>query len=144
MNQIEAIAWDYDNIPFRSKLEAKWYATFQLMGYQVEYEPGAQETCIGTYLPDFLINGEKFVEIKPLRDEYPERDHDSIWRAVVVGYSTPTIIIFGEPRRFSPSNAADATRVHRSVTGSTVFCNQQKSGGCTHTTQASTTTGRFR
>lgn len=100
MTRIQATAWDYDNIPFRSKLEAKWYAAFQLMGWDVEYEPGPQKTEMGNYLPDFLVNRRKYVEVKPLLTEYPERDHESAWKAILLGYSTPTILIFGEPRQF--------------------------------------------
>jgi hypothetical protein len=100
-----AIPWDYDGIPFRSKLEAKWYAVFKLMGLDVQYEPGCHVlrwvdgSERNNYLPDFLVSG-RYIEIKPLRDEYPDRDHASVWSACVLGYSVPTVVICGEPRKF--------------------------------------------
>lgn len=56
----------YAEIRFRSRLEARWAAMFDLLGWTWEYEP---ETP-GAYIPDFLIHGvgarQVFVEVKPL------------------------------------------------------------------------------
>lgn len=103
--KIPAKPWLYDGYPFRSKLEARWYATFKLMGYQIDYEPEqfvVEEICgywDRNYLPDFKI-GDRYVEIKPLLDEYDEQQTLSVWNAMILGYSVPTIVIFGTPREF--------------------------------------------
>jgi hypothetical protein len=49
---------------FRSRLEAKWAAFFDLLGWPWEYEPEA----IGSWMPDFVVGGPDgriFVEVKP-------------------------------------------------------------------------------
>jgi hypothetical protein len=66
--QIKAIATKFDGVQFRSRLEAKWAAFFNLMGWKWEYEPFDLEG----WIPDFLLlKGDLFpwsnilVEIKP-------------------------------------------------------------------------------
>lgn len=110
---IRAIPWVYDGIPFRSKLEAKWYYIFKAIGLDVQYEPQAfnieQDVCGPNpkslnYLPDFWVSyGYKgtFVEVKPLLDRYNARDSASIWNAVLLGYEHPTMIVLGCPRSYS-------------------------------------------
>jgi hypothetical protein len=61
---IKAIPTLYNGVQFRSRLEAKWAAFFDLMGLSWEYEP---IDCDG-YIPDFLVFGDNqsaLVEIKP-------------------------------------------------------------------------------
>ena len=104
---IKAIPWTIDGIPFRSKLEAKWYLVFKMLfpGCEIEYEPQAFELSdvsgdhFDNYLPDFLIKG-KYIEIKPLLETYEARDQQSIWNAMVLGYSNPTVLILGYPKEF--------------------------------------------
>lgn len=56
----------YKGINFRSRLEARWAAMFNVLGWTWEYEP----ECDGTYIPDFVLHGLNerriFVEVKPL------------------------------------------------------------------------------
>lgn len=56
----------YKGINFRSRLEARWAAMFDLLEWPWEYEPEAP----GAYIPDFALHGSKgnrvFVEVKPL------------------------------------------------------------------------------
>jgi hypothetical protein len=50
---------------YRSRLEAKWAAFFDLCGWEAEYEP----FDLGDWSPDFLIRGsdsEILVEVKPI------------------------------------------------------------------------------
>ena len=55
----------YNGIQFRSRLEAKWAAFFDLLNWKWEYEP-----CdFDGWIPDFVIVGREeliFVEVKPI------------------------------------------------------------------------------
>jgi hypothetical protein len=53
----------YSNTNFRSRLEARWAAFFDLIGWRWVYEP----LDAGGYIPDFLIQGRHpfFVEVGP-------------------------------------------------------------------------------
>jgi hypothetical protein len=60
-----AIAINYAGTVFRSRLESRWAAFFDLAGWYWEYEP--PET--GGWIPDFLLIGAKQVtkvEVKPI------------------------------------------------------------------------------
>lgn len=55
----------YAGIMFRSRLEAKWAAFFDLAGWRWQYEP----LDLAGYIPDFILlmpNGPIAVEVKPL------------------------------------------------------------------------------
>lgn len=64
---IAAIPTVYRGRRYRSRLEARWAAFFDLLGWQHEYEP-----CdLGTWSPDFALWGRRphcpvLVEIKPV------------------------------------------------------------------------------
>jgi hypothetical protein len=70
----------------RSRLEATWARTFDRMGIAWKYEPDCFADEFATYLPDFLIAGRIFVEIKPPMNEgelvYARRRMEVIWRTV--------------------------------------------------------------
>jgi|ERR1700722_976527 len=62
---IAAIPTVYKGIRYRSRLEAKWAAFFDQMGWEHAYEPAD----LGTWSPDFLIwsgEGKGLVEVKPI------------------------------------------------------------------------------
>lgn len=63
---IEAKPTVYKGIKFRSRLEARWAAMFDQLGWTWEYEPEID----GAYIPDFLLHGtgdrRVYVEVKPL------------------------------------------------------------------------------
>ena len=64
---IAAIPTTYKGRLYRSRLEAKWAAFFDLCGWQAEYEP----YDLGAWSPDFLIKGqhaEILVEVKPVTE----------------------------------------------------------------------------
>lgn len=69
---IKAIPTTYKGIEFRSRLEAKWAAFFDLCGWRWEYEP-----CdFDGWIPDFqLLFGRQnpFIEVKPVSNpgEWP-------------------------------------------------------------------------
>ncbi|MBM3273038.1 helix-turn-helix transcriptional regulator [Candidatus Kaiserbacteria bacterium] len=66
---INAIETKYNGILFRSRLEAKWAAMFDLLRWGWTYEP----TDFDGWMPDFAIHGNKiiYVEVKPVT-EFPE------------------------------------------------------------------------
>jgi len=62
--EINAIETRYQGVNFRSRLEAKWAAMFDLLGWRWTYEPC--DFC--GWIPDFAIHGETlvYVEVKPV------------------------------------------------------------------------------
>jgi hypothetical protein len=72
---VKAIETRYNHVVFRSRLEAKWAAMFDLLGWQWTYEP----TDFNGWLPDFAIWGNKlvYVEVKPVV-EFPQDVADKI------------------------------------------------------------------
>lgn len=68
----------YAGTMFRSRLEAKWAAFFDLLGWQWQYEP----IDLNGWTPDFAIQGQEgptYVEVKPI--EWTG-DHDANNRQV--------------------------------------------------------------
>jgi hypothetical protein len=81
---MKAIPTNYHHINFRSRLEAKWAAFFDLVGWKWEYEPIDLEG----WAPDFLIHGKKapiYVEVKPAN-----------WIVCERGYPTLDLSLFGK------------------------------------------------
>jgi hypothetical protein len=61
--EIEAKPTVYNHILYRSRLEAKWAAFFDFVGWEFEYEPEPFKT----WSPDFVIHTlDTFIEVKPL------------------------------------------------------------------------------
>lgn len=59
-----AIPTKYAGVQFRSRLEARWAAMFDLLGWEWEYEP----LDFDRYIPDFVVlfpAGPVLVEVKP-------------------------------------------------------------------------------
>lgn len=54
----------YGGVNFRSRLEARWAAMFDLLGWRWDYEP----LDLDGWIPDFVIHGIKpiLVEVKPI------------------------------------------------------------------------------
>jgi hypothetical protein len=67
---IAAIETRYNGVNFRSRLEAKWAAMFDLLEWKWTYEP----RDFDGWIPDFAIHGSRiiYVEVKPA--EYFPRD----------------------------------------------------------------------
>ena len=64
MQKFHAIPTEYEGTMYRSRLEARWAAMFDLLCWRVEYEP----FDLHGWIPDFVIVGkpqEVYVEIKP-------------------------------------------------------------------------------
>ncbi len=65
--KIENKPTTYNGTRFRSRLEARWAAFFDLLKWDWTYEP----LDLGGWSPDFLIRGAKdmvYVEVKPITD----------------------------------------------------------------------------
>lgn len=62
-----AIPTKYKGVQFRSRLEAKWAAFFDLLGWRWEYEPFDRKG----WIPDFILLGATpvLVEVKPVHGE---------------------------------------------------------------------------
>lgn len=60
---MKAIPTYYNGVSFRSRLEARWAAFFDLAGWRWKYEPNE----LDFYIPDFVIIGRRplLVEVKP-------------------------------------------------------------------------------
>lgn len=65
--RIAAIPTEYKGRKYRSRLEARWAAFFDLLGWRHEYEP----FDLGKWSPDFLLTGRYgatlLVEVKPIQ-----------------------------------------------------------------------------
>jgi hypothetical protein len=89
---VSAIPTMYDGCQFRSRLEARWAAFFDLCGWRWEYEP----LDLNGYIPDFILamKSPVLVEVKPALADVDYRAafkkiEDSGWtnEAIVVGAS---------------------------------------------------------
>ena len=69
---LKAIPTRYAGCFFRSRLEARWAVFFSTLGLKWEYEPEGFELPSGRYLPDFLIEGRLWAEVK--RDGAPDSE----------------------------------------------------------------------
>lgn len=72
MSHIRAIPTRYNGVNFRSRLEARWAAFFDLVGWRWEYEP----IDLKGWAPDFIIKlpiADVYAEVKPVETiEHPE------------------------------------------------------------------------
>ena len=59
---IQAVPTRYAGVMFRSALEAKWAAFFDLIGLAWEYEP----CTLDGWVPDFLVANDWLAEVKPV------------------------------------------------------------------------------
>lgn len=67
---LPALETSYEGCRFRSRLEARWAVFFDIWGVKWHYEPQGVKLPSGRcYLPDFLIDGIGYVEIKPAHEE---------------------------------------------------------------------------
>lgn len=63
--EIKSIPTKYDDVLFRSRLEARWAYYFDIIGLKWFYEHEGFDLNGVWYLPDFYIPGFGYVEIKP-------------------------------------------------------------------------------
>jgi len=73
MYTMAAIPTLYGGVQYRSRLEAKWAAFFDLVGWPYQYEP----FDLDGWIPDFLLGSKVLVEVKPVT-EFPQEIADEI------------------------------------------------------------------
>lgn len=118
MNEIRPV---HRGVAMRSNLEVQFARLFDAAGLKSEYEPAAFRTQGGNYLPDFLINEDWWVEIKPPQ---PRRSHiaqldparlatalDVRWCYFVQQQQAVLVVFFGFPYADQP---ADSIRIQPS------------------------------
>lgn len=85
---MNAIRTNYKRYSFRSRLEARWAAFFDAIGWQWEYEP----LDLDGYIPDFSIElraGPMLLEVKPeltisLLDQYQRKPAACGWEGPIL------------------------------------------------------------
>lgn len=87
------IATRYGGIQYRSRLEAKWAAFFDSIGWWHTYEPFDADG----YIPDFMIQGDAplLVEIKPAVTHRDFTDMSSYLWGRINGYWNHDVLILG-------------------------------------------------
>lgn len=96
---IKAKPTRYKGIPFRSRLEARWAAFFDKLGWEWEYEP-----CdFNGWYPDFVIFGQSpiYVEVKPVLD-FPKGVADKMMQSIST-QENHWLLIVGQRPLVSPS-----------------------------------------
>lgn len=92
---MNAIPTKYAGVQFRSRLEARWAAFFDLCGWKWDYEPIDLEG----YIPDFIVAFERplLVEVKPLLWDGSERErliiHDAAVKTLSCSWDRPFLIV---------------------------------------------------
>lgn len=97
MPNVRSIATKYNNVTFRSMLEARWAVFFDAMGIPWEYEPECQFLDGGPYLPDFKLWGSLYVECKPRLEAQSLWDQFELLLDRVRGMDT-LLVLVGWPR----------------------------------------------
>ena len=86
----------HNGIEFRSMLEARWAAFFDIIGWDWVYEPFEADH----YIPDFLIKGDLplLIEVKPAAAEQDYRKHtDRIDKALAEVWAHDVVIVGASP-----------------------------------------------
>lgn len=93
-DELKVIATTYRKYLFRSRLEAKWAAFFDLCMWPWSYEP----VDFDGWIPDFAI-GERptLVEIKPFFHE--EQWEDTFRKIISSGCQEPVVLLGADPAR---------------------------------------------
>lgn len=91
MTHFAAIPTTYADVQMRSRLEAKWAAFFDLCGWQWTYEP----FDLPGWIPDFLIDNDTLVEIKPLQAHEVPNDVTHKINAAIQGGAAHGVVLLG-------------------------------------------------
>lgn len=80
------------NIKFRSRLEARWAAFFDLLGWSWIYEP----FDLPGWIPDFMLNNKVLVEVKPFANkEEWHQETLNIIKAISQTKRTEEVLLLG-------------------------------------------------
>src|SRR5687768_12212433 len=109
---MNAIPTRYANVEFRSRLEARWAAFFDSLGWQWQYEP----LDLRAYVPDFVLSfpaGPLLAEVKPCLlfqdlDLHIQKIRNSGWDgfALLLGATGPSAC------EYDPDNPALGLLLH--------------------------------
>lgn len=93
MTQTRAIETFYNGHLFRSRLEARWAAMFDLLRWDWIYEP----IDGNGYIPDFVIRGDRplLVEVKPALTRDDMIEQTAYVDAAVDGHWTGDVLVLG-------------------------------------------------
>lgn len=92
---IEAIPTIYQGVHYRSRLEARWAATWAALDVRCAYEPRAFDFVERAYVPDFYLEElGLWIEIKPARPSEEERRKAELLAREVRGR---VLILAGHP-----------------------------------------------
>jgi hypothetical protein len=101
--KIAARETKYAGVLFRSRLEARWAAFFDLLGWDWEYEP----IDLDGWTPDFRLFGRVLVEVKPV-DHFDESVYAKVKKHA--GPHGESVLLLGSglglPRETNESQAA--------------------------------------
>jgi hypothetical protein len=90
---VRAIETEYRGTLYRSRLEARWAATFDLLGIPYCYEP----FDFAGYVPDFMLTGQHpaLVEVRPVctKDEFEQVAESIEQRLGVRGWDEDLLIL---------------------------------------------------
>lgn len=105
----------YKGFKFRSRTEARWALLLDQIGYSYQYE--WEGFSLGRwYLPDFLVEGWIFLEVKP-----PNPTHAELVLAQQLAFAQQTVVLVvqgqplptGEARMFTPDERLPpSTQLH--------------------------------
>lgn len=98
---IPAIPTQYAGVNFRSRLEARWAAMFDLLGWKWEYEP----IDLDWYIPDFIVkpqySAQILVEVKPVATVY------ELNKVFVAGWTGKAVVVGAIPNFNYPHQEID-------------------------------------
>lgn len=116
---IPAIPTQFNGIQFRSRLEARWAAFFEILDWNYVYEP----LDANGYIPDFLITHPDSIGLPPLLIEVkPAVTHADYMAAAtktndgLAGHWDHGVLIVGaSPYYENPSNATAGLYIHKGI-----------------------------
>jgi len=93
--KIKSLPSIYRQVQFRSRLEARWAAYFDLIGMEWQYEPEGFHLDCGNYCPDFYCPKGFYIEIKPTHEERIKNEH--FFKSLSKGTGMSVYCIVGPP-----------------------------------------------
>jgi hypothetical protein len=95
MKPIETL---YNGVTYRSRLEARWAAFFEHIGFRYIYEPEGFEHAGERYLPDFWVDElDGYFEVKPHNAAKKEVLRVRQWQRDMAASGMRLFSVFGEP-----------------------------------------------
>lgn len=118
-----AIPTMYGGVQFRSRLEARWAAMFDLLGWSWEYEP----IDLNGYIPDFFVDAtaawdgtqkRHLVEVKPVR--LTDQLDDVFFKAERAGW-TEDLVVLGREFQYYNTEWSDGGDLTIGTAGTSTY-----------------------